>query len=267
MNQAERAAQLLGGRLKSVSQLAGGCLSEVLRIQLTDGRAAVAKGGPAPMTEGAMLAAIRAAGAPAPDVLAVDAEMLVMEALPDTGSLDAAWGDLGRALRLLHAAAGKTYGWDADYAFASVAIENARTDDWPRFWGERRLLSNVPFVSAGLARRLEKLAARLADRLPAHPRPSLLHGDMWTGNVLTNGDRVSGLIDPACCYGDAEVDLAMLHLFGSPAAAFYDAYGPLAPDWRERRPIYTLWPALVHLRLFGEGYRGLVEGQLAACGA
>jgi fructosamine-3-kinase len=266
MNQAERAADILGGRLAAVSHLSGGSLSDVLRLRLEDGREAVVKGGPAPRTEAAMLNAIRASGAPAPKVLAVDDTVLVLELLPDSESLSSVWSDLGRALRRLHAAEGKEYGWDADYAFASVVIENARNDDWLRFWGEKRLLTSVPFVSADLARRLERLAVRLPDLLPAHPKPSLLHGDLWTGNVLTDGARVSGLIDPASYYGDGEVDLAMLHLFGAPPEAFYDAYGELSPGWRERRAAYTLWPALVHLRLFGAGYRGLVEGLLSACG-
>jgi fructosamine-3-kinase len=89
---------------------------------------------------------------------------------------------------------------------------------------------------------------------------------MWVGNVLTDGEKVSGLIDPACCYGDGEADIAMLNLFGSPGPAFYSAYGELPPGWKARRPVYALWPALVHLRLFGSGYRGLVEGLLAAAG-
>jgi len=80
--------------------------------------------------------------------------------------------------------------------------------------------------------------------------------------VLVAGNRVSGLIDPACYYGHVEVDIAMLTLFDRPSTEFYDAYGPLEPGPEERLFIYRLWPALVHLRLFGSGYRSLVEQQL-----
>ena len=59
----------------------------------------------------------------------------------------------------------------------------------------------------------------------------------------------------------------MLHLVGQPGPGFDAAYGPLAPGWQARRPLYQLWPALVHLRLFGAGYRGLVERLLSATGA
>lgn len=266
MNLAAHAAGLLGGRLASASRVAGGDLSNVLYICLNDGREAVVKGGSVPGVEAAMLQAILDTGAPAPAVLAVDDAVLVLEWLPDDGGLDAAWGDLGCCLRLLHAAEGVAYGWPDDYAFASVAIENTYTDDWPMFWAVRRILTSVPYVPADLARRLDALAARLPDLLPARPKVSLLHGDLWTGNVLAHRGKVRGLIDPASYYGDGEVDLAMLHLFGSPGEAFYDAYGSLPPGWPVRRAVYTLWPALVHLRLFGSGYRGLVERLLTVCG-
>jgi fructosamine-3-kinase len=89
---------------------------------------------------------------------------------------------------------------------------------------------------------------------------------MWGGNVLVAGKKVSGLIDPACYYGHVEVDLGMLTLFDRPDAAFYDAYGRLEPGLEERLTIYRLWPALVHLRLFGSGYRPMVERFLSAAG-
>jgi fructosamine-3-kinase len=117
-------------------------------------------------------------------------------------------------------------------------------------------------LPAELARRVERLAAELPERLPVRPAFSLLHGDLWSGNVLVDGPRVSALIDPACYYGHGEVDLAMLTLFGSPGAAFWEAYRP-APGWDARRPVYQLWPAIVHLLLFGEAYRPMVDRLLA----
>ncbi|ALK08231.1 fructosamine kinase family protein [Blastochloris viridis] len=260
-------AALLGGRLVRAEPLSGGDLSQIVRITLADGRVAIVKNGPAPRTEAAMLAAIGAAGAPAPMVLAASDDALVIEALPAGGSLRNAWGSLGAALAGLHRCVGPRYGWDADFAFGRVAIENTWTDDWPTFWAERRLLTSLSQVPAALARRLEALAADLPNRLPRHPPPSLLHGDLWGGNVLVEDARVSGLIDPACYFGHAEVDLAMLTLFDRPGPAFYHAYGVLEPGADDRLVIYRLWPALVHLRLFGGGYRGMVEGFLAAARA
>ena len=213
-----------------------------------------------------MLRAILASGAPAPHVLAANDQALVLEVLPDTDSLSCASADLGRVLAVLHGATSERYGWPEDYAFGSVAIENADADDWPTFWAERRLLTSVAHIPSAPAHRIERLAADLPGRLPARPKCSLLHGDLWGGNVLTAGGKVSGLIDPACYYGHGEVDIAMLNLFGSQGSAFYSAYGKMEPGWQVRLAIYKLWPALVHLRLFGSGYRPLVEQLLSEAG-
>ncbi|ACL58574.1 fructosamine kinase family protein [Methylobacterium nodulans] len=255
---AEAGAALLGGRLAWAEPMGGGDLSSLLRIGLDDGREAVVKTGPDPLAEAAMLRAIRASGAPAPAVLGATTAILVMERLPASRA-DGADADLGRAVARLHAVTGESYGWEQDFSFGPVRIENGWSPDWPSFWGERRLLCHRPFLDPPLARRIEALAAALPERLPARPRPALLHGDLWGGNVLTEGGRVTGLIDPACYFGHAEVDLAMLALFGRPGPAFRAAYGQAEPGCADREPIYQLWPALVHLRLFGSGYRGMVE--------
>jgi fructosamine-3-kinase len=263
---ARHAATLLGGELRTVTAVAGGDLAEVLSIALTDGRIAIVKGGPDPVAEAAMLAAIAAAGAPTPAVLAVDASVLVLEVLDADGRRDPAWLDLGRVLALLHGAHGPRFGWANDYAFGRLAIANGWSDDWPAFWAERRLVNQLSGLPADLAGRIEALAGDLPARLPAAPVPSLLHGDLWSGNVLVHGTRISGLIDPACYYGDAEVDFAMLRLFATPGPELAGAYGPLAPGHAARRPIYQLWPAIVHLRLFGAAYQPLVERLLSEAG-
>ncbi|MBK1625437.1 fructosamine kinase family protein [Afifella marina] len=263
---AEAGAELLGGVLVSESVLHGGDISQLAHITLDDGREAVVKNGPSPRTEAAMLAAISESGAPAPAVLAADEHALVMEVLPDSGSLRNAWADLGIALATLHARRDGKYGWSEDYAFGPVAIVNDRAEDWIAFWGDERLLVNVPHIDGRLARRIERLVADLPNRIPARPAAALLHGDMWGGNIVVSDNRVSGLIDPACYFGHCEVDLAMLNLFGRPGDAFYDAYGALEPGYEERLTIYQLWPALVHLRLFGGGYRPMVEGLLQQLG-
>jgi fructosamine-3-kinase len=271
---AQQATRLLGTEPGRVAAIAGGDLSDVVEIGLSDGRTVVAKGGPSPAIEAEMLAAIRGTGAAAPAVLAYDDSVLVLERLPTGGTLGAAWSDLGVELSKLHSVPDdepsgsqrQPYGWHRDYAFGSVRIENAHVADWPCFWSERRLANQAPHVASDLAARIERLAADLPGRLPARPPPSLLHGDLWTGNILAAESRVTGLIDPACYFGDREVDFAMLRLFGAPGAKLFESYGPLASGHEERLPIYQLWPALVHIRLFGQGYRPMVERLLAASG-
>ncbi|WP_066718550.1 fructosamine kinase family protein [Sphingomonas pituitosa] len=260
---ADRATALLGTRVSAAAALSGGDLSAVHRLRLENGGSAIAKQGPLVSEEAEMLAAIAASGAPAPRVLAVTEDLLLMEEMPNDGHLAASWDSVAAALRTLHASIGRAYGWHADYAFGRVAIPNGASADWPDFWAERRLRCHVPHVPASLARRLERLAARLPELLPAHPPPALLHGDLWGGNVLVATGRVTALIDPACYHGDHEVDAAMLTLFDAPPARFFDSLA-LAPGWQARQPIYRLWPLLVHLRLFGSSYAGAVETALAA---
>jgi fructosamine-3-kinase len=259
---AQAGAALLGGTLRRAERLHGGDLSEVVRIVLADGRTAVVKGGGAPLVEAGMLRAIAASGCPAPEVLAASDRVLVLEALAGGGSLDTAWRSLGAALARLHAVRGGSYGWTAPYGFGVVPIDNSGCEDWPAFWAARRLLVHVRYVDAELGRRVERLARGLADRLPARPPAVLLHGDLWGGNVLVAEGAVSGLIDPACYHGHCEVDIAMLGLFDRPGGDFFAAYGALEPGHELRRAIYQLWPALVHVRLFGASYHRLVDSLL-----
>ncbi|MDF0599929.1 fructosamine kinase family protein [Psychromarinibacter sp. C21-152] len=265
---ADSVARLTGVAVEELSPLSGGDLSSVAAARLADGRAVVVKTGPLAGAEAEMLRAIAATGCPCPAVLAAAEDVLVMTRLADGGRPDAAaWAAFGEALRRLHDAAGDAYGWPRDHAFGPVTIRNAPRPDWPAFWAERRLTADIAALPADLARRVEALAARLPDLLPAAPPAALLHGDLWSGNVLWGPEGFSGVIDPACYHGHAEVDLAMLGLFGRLGDGFRDGHGPAEPGEAERRPIYQLWPALVHLRLFGGGYRGMVERLLAETGA
>ncbi|MBE9635232.1 fructosamine kinase family protein [Salipiger mangrovisoli] len=248
----------LGARLVSSRPLQGGDLSQVVRAALSDGRTLVVKRGGRVASEARMLGAMRAAGARTPEVLAQVGDLLALEALPETAPSHEGWSALGRDLRRLHACTGPAYGWTEDYGFGPLPIDNAPRADWPSFWAEARLLPFLPHLPAPLARRVEAVAERLPELVPKAPPAALLHGDLWTGNVLFMAGAAA-LIDPACYHGHTEVDLAMLDLFGSPPAAFWQGYGPEEPERAARRPVYQLFPALVHLRLFGSGYAGLVR--------
>ena len=131
--------------------------------------------------------------------------------------------------------------------------ENSPKSSWVELWGDNRLRCHLPHIDRHLGDRLEQLVRRLGDFLADRPPSALLHGDLWGGNILFNDVIISGLIDPAAYYGHREVDLAMLSLFDNPPVAFYEACG-LKEGWRGRRPIYRLWPLLVHARLFGDSY-------------
>ncbi|MDJ0857913.1 MAG: fructosamine kinase family protein [Dinoroseobacter sp.] len=255
---------LLGDKVLSSEPLHGGDLSQVVRLRLASGDTVVAKLGPHPDREARMLRKLADAGARVVAPIASSADVLVLEDLgPSITPNEQSWHVLGENLLGLHAADSDRFGWGEDYAFGKVPIHNRWDETWPEFWIEQRLMADAHALPADIARNLANLRPRLMEILPTHPKPSLLHGDLWSGNVHFTQPQAAYLIDPACYYGHAEVDLAMLTLFGRPPAAFWDAYGPLEEGWELRQHAYQLWPALVHLRLFGDGYRSLVE-RLAA---
>jgi fructosamine-3-kinase len=215
--------------------------------------------------EAEALAALRAAGAPVPEPRAhgvrgaeafIEMERLEMGAPPD-------WPALARALVALHRTTGERFGWHEDNWIGLSPQRNGWSDDWVGFYRECRLLPQLR--RAGL---IEE-AQPLLDGLPAffadyRPVPSLLHGDLWHGNV---GFTAQGpvLFDPAVYYGDREADLAMSELFGGFAREFYAAYRhawPLDSGYETRKHLYNLYHLLNHLNLFGGGYRGQVNAAL-----
>lgn len=234
------------------------------RVELEDGRDVVVKTGPTDARlEAEGLEALRAAGAPVPEVLAVDAEVLVIEHVSGRGDP----ASLGRALAHLHTTTGPSFGWHRDNAIGPLTQDNDRADDWPTFVATRRLGPHLDALPEAPARRLRAAIddGRLAELLDHEPSPCLVHGDLWSGNVI--GWR--WIIDPAVHHADREVDLAMLDLFGGLPAAFLAGYTevtPLPEGAERRRLALQLVPLLVHVRLFGTGYLAGIEQRLGALG-
>jgi len=270
MTRLETAARLIGeaGSFEA-SPLGGGDLSEIWQLRFDDERSVVVKLGAHSPVEAGMLEALRQSGARTPQVLAVQADLLVLEYVT-LRRLDAqGWRVLGRSLARLHQAPQPSrYGWDQDYAFGPMALRNGWTADWRLFWAEHRLRSCLDFLPRELAARVNHLAGTLDRFLPQTPRPALLHGDLWGGNILissaSSGQEEAVLIDPACVIGDASADFAMLTLFSAPPAGFWQSYGPLPEGYERAIGVYRLFPALVHYRLFGASYLGMVTALLDA---
>ncbi len=211
-----------------------------------------------------MLRDIARSGARAPTVLAEGGGLLALEWLEHDGDFASAWLDIASQLALLHGLPGDAYGYDRDHAFGAVTIDNRTAGDWPTFWRERRVLPLSTSLPAPERAAVERACRLLDDVLPSSPPASLLHGDCWTGNLLVAGGRLSGFIDPACYYGEAAVDLAMLSLFASPPEAFWSAFEPVS---KERIAAYQLWPILVHVRLFGASYLPMLRARLSLLGS
>jgi len=170
---------------------------------------------------------------------------------------------LGEQLARLHRNSASKHGWFRDNTIGSTAQHNPREDDWPRFFARHRLGFQLDLAERnGLAPAAVEAGRELGDRLHAlfvdyHPQPSLLHGDLWSGNVAYTGNGAPVLFDPAVYYGDRETDIAMTELFGGFGSAFYDAYGaawPLDTGYAVRGDLYRLYHVLNHFNLFGGGY-------------
>lgn len=245
--------------------LGGGSICDVWRARLDDGRPVVVKVTPYPAeVEADGLSALAEAGAPVPDVLAADGDVLVLAAVggpPD-------WAGLGAALARLHRDTGPTFGWHRDNLIGSLPQRNDPSPDWPDFYVSHRIRPWVaaPALPAGVRRRLEAACGGPLQALLDHdPAASLTHGDLWSGNVVEG----RWLIDPAVCRADREHELAFMDCFGGFPPALTDAYTaewPLDDGWRDRRPALQLYHLLVHVELFGAGYVGSVTARLDALG-
>jgi fructosamine-3-kinase len=289
----ERLEALLGGgvRVERVGDLGSSHDWTLHRVALSDGRevfvkAAAEAGAAATGVLAAEAAGLRwlaegrpaeggGADPPVPEVLAADEHLLVLPWLPSGTPGPADAERFGRELAALHTCGPAPAGYGApwDGFIAVLPLDNTVVrGGWPRWYAERRL---EPYLrgarrtlSAGEVRLVERVIEEIDDLAGPPEPPSRIHGDLWAGNILWTGGR-GMLIDPAAHAGHRETDLAMMELFGPPrldrVLAAYDEAAPLADGRRERVPLHQLHPLLVHVVLFGEGYRArTVEAARAA---
>ena len=184
----------------------------------------------------------------------------------------------GRQLADMHRSTRKRFGWDRDNTIGSTLQPNAERADWVQFWAEQRLGFQLDLAARnGYGGRLqtsgERLLGGFAALIDHTPPASLLHGDLWGGNLGYDGDRQPVIFDPACYFGDRETDLAMTELFGGFGRHFRDAYQeswPLSAGYEVRKQLYNLYHILNHLNLFGGGYLSqaerMIDGLLAEIG-
>jgi fructosamine-3-kinase len=220
----------------------------------TGGRALVAKIGPGARDEAEgllRLGAVRGAP-PVPEVVLVEDGLVVTTAVEEGPRTDRHDEALGRSLATLHGAPLDHWGGGSSW-IGACNIDPAPRPDGPSFYRTR--------LTALAARcGLESAVARVTDRLDAllpPGGPSLVHGDLWWGNVLSGTDARAWVIDPSVHGGHPEEDLAMLALFGTVpplVLATYEEVHPLHDGWRERVELFQLYPLLVHAVLFGGGY-------------
>ncbi len=274
----ERAA---GSPPLRLSPLSGGCIAEIHRVHLASGGSVVAKlAGPGESLEleAYMLRYLAERTAlPVPAVLLAEERLMVMEFVETSGGLGAgAETHAAELLAGLHAIAAPRYGHERDTLIGPLPQPNPEDESWLAFFRDHRLLYMAREalaagrLSASLMGRIEALAGRLERWIDEPAHASLIHGDMWGGNVLVRAGRIAAFVDPAIYHADAEIELAFATLFATFGEAFFARYGeirPLRPGFFEaRRDLYNLYPLLVHTRLFGGGYAGQVDAILRRFG-
>jgi len=268
-------------RVVSRRPLAGGSVSIVERVLLSDGGSWVAKLASSSTSpdqfpaEAQGLRTLRVRSGPrVPEALHLSPRLLILEDLLPGRRADDHWERLGRELAAIHSVPGPAFGFFADGFLGSTRLPNEWVDDgWAFFAGRRilpllRLCRDENKLDAEQVKRGERFASRLRELVPGE-RATLVHGDLWSGNVLADASGAPCLIDPFAHFGWAETDIAMTFLFGGFPSIFHDAWEEEmrpAPGWRTRAEIHNTVHLLNHLHLFGTEYLEPVGKLLARYG-
>jgi fructosamine-3-kinase len=255
-------------KIDAAAPVGGGCIHECFRVEIA-GKAFFLKCNSKDQAsnfaaEADGLAALRQAGLRAPHPISHGSAganaYLMLELLDLKGQGD--FAALGRMLAEAHRKPGPRFGWSRDNYIGATSQFNGWCDDWAEFWRTRRL---QPQLDLARKRGYDIGQVDLSRLLENHePHPSLLHGDLWSGNAAFTKEGPV-VFDPAVYYGDREADLAMTELFGGFPGEFYRAYEaayPLDAGYQLRKHLYNLYHLLNHLNLFGAGYLGQVKQTL-----
>ena len=202
---------------------------------------------------------------PVPAVFYSNEHIIIMEFINPHHSLD----DQGHrhaaeVLGALHQIHADTYGMERDTLVGSLKQPNKQNKDWVDFFAQQRLLYMAGEalrenkIDKNMMKLIEKLAGKLGTYIKNPAQPSLVHGDVWGGNILCGNGRVAAFLDPAIYYADPEIELAFIRLLNTFSDSFFARYNeinPIKPGFFEERAyIYSLYPLLVHTRLFGTSY-------------
>ncbi|HEX2621640.1 MAG TPA: fructosamine kinase family protein [Phototrophicaceae bacterium] len=270
-----------------LKRLQGGSIAEVYAARLNDSEWVVAKAssqtswqegeGNLPL-EGMMLRYLRECSPlPVPDVLYADPRLLIMSKIKGESEFNHREQiHAAELIAQLHSITQSHYGFKQNTLIGSLNQPNPLTEYWIPFFRDHRLLYmakeavKAGQLSLALYRRIDALAGKLEKWLLEPTQPALLHGDLWTTNILAKDGKITGFLDPGIYYGHPEIELAfttLFNTFGRPFFERYQDFHPLQPGFfEERRDLYNLYPLLVHVRLFGSGYVPPIEMTLRRFG-
>jgi len=278
-------SSVLGAKLISSQMLGVGFGLLGLKAALDDGREIAVKADSGSAWDGStgsleieayMLRELGARSTlPVPEVYHSEPGLLIMSWIAnDGGAITPSVARHGAELLAeLHGQVFPSFGYGRDTLIGPLHQPNSQSQSqstlWVDFFREHRLLfmaraaHDEGALSAQYLSRIETFGDHLEELLVEPDHPSLIHGDLWTGNILVKGDRIGGFVDPAIYCAHPEIELAFTTMFGTFGASFFEAYEalrPLEPGFHEVRcEIYNLYPLLVHVRLFGASYLGGID--------
>lgn len=261
------------GEVISKVSVGGGCINNGLILETTSGQSFFLKtnsASPKDMfaREAKGLEALKREGTPrVPEPYLFGSDFLLLENLAPVPPVDDYWVIFGRQLANLHNYSNKQFGFYENNYIGRTPQINPWMENGFDFFIEARLLymagiaREKGYLNDVMLKKINQLAYSLSNLVPEQP-PSLIHGDLWSGNAITDSHGDPAIIDPAVHYGWAEAELAMTTLFGSFPGVFYKAYEeihPLEAGYQSRFPIYNLYHLLNHVVLFGHGYLRQVD--------
>lgn len=252
----------------NIGNATGGCIADSFYIDLSDKQRYFVKGGLNDplifIKEGNGLKELAKSGINVPEVIHSCEDYILMSYIPSGLKPEDFFQSFGRSLARMHKYKSDKYGFYEDNYIGNNPQINGMSGSWLEFYFVNRLLFQYKLAEKnGYADKLmQEYFIRLENKLPgiiedSEEFPSLLHGDLWSGNYMCNDKGEVVLIDPAVYYGHREAELAMTKLFGGFSDDFYASYNeewPLVEDYEYRERIYSLYHLLNHLNLFGEGY-------------
>lgn len=254
-------------RITSVAPLSAANNAQIYRLSFDDGAVRVAKVAERGLdTEVWMLNYLREkSGLPVPEVFYGNEHVILMQFVYSEATIDyRTEGGAARQLAALHNVTADAYGMERDTLVGALTQPGGWEKDWVKFFSENRLIYMARKALAEnkidnrMMNQVEKLAGKLPGILKDPQAPSLVHGDVWSGNVVVGHGEIAAYLDPAIYYADAEVELAFVRLFNTFSDSFFAKYSeirPIRPGFHEERAdIYNLYPLLVHTRLFGASY-------------
>ena len=285
----EAIAVLFGENLRIVSkrQVYGGDINESYCLSLSDGTAVFLKCNALKNlsffeAEAKGLEALHETGAiGVPEALGIGTDeskkisFLLMEYLEAAPRVGGYWEIFGRELAALHRTdtsrflstdGNLPFGFGSDNYIGASPQVNTPKENWITFFRECRLFPQIKMAEGYFDSKIRKQCMKLLEHLDSYltePEfPSLLHGDLWSGNAVCGPDGKAWILDPAVYVGHFEAELAMTELFGGYPAPFYKAYqeiNRIDSGYRDRRDLYNLYHMLNHLNLFGASYLNSVQ--------